>query len=269
MVRSSFVVVVAATLAAGTFFAQSVRAQEESDQRLGNVHFETSCNEAGAATLRPRHALPALVLVQRRQGDLRGGAKADPECGIAYWGVALSLLNNPHNPSPRANLPLGLAAIQKAKAVGAKTERERDYIDALSLMYADYDKVDRTPSACRAYLKAMERARRRNIPTTTRRRSPTPSRSTSRPRRPTRPMPSSSRARRSWSRFQAPAAASRRRALPDPSLRLPGDRGEGPRCRQALFQDRAGRAARAAHAVAHLHARRLLEGVDRRPTSPR
>jgi hypothetical protein len=57
--------------------------------------------------------------------------KADPECGIAYWGIALSLLNNPHSPVPAPDLPLGLAAIEKAKAVGAKTPRERDFIDAL------------------------------------------------------------------------------------------------------------------------------------------
>ena len=36
--------------------------------------------------------------------------KADPECAIAYWGIALSLLYNPHAPPPAANLPLGLAA---------------------------------------------------------------------------------------------------------------------------------------------------------------
>ena len=36
-----------------------------------------------------------------------------------------------------------------------------------------------------------------------------------------------------------------------------------------LRQDRAGGAARPAHAVAHLHPRRLLEGFDRIPTSPR
>ena len=81
--------------------------------------------------------------------------KADPECGIAYWGIALSLLYNPHAPPPAPNLPLGLAAIQKGKAVGAKTQRERDYIDALAVLYTDYDKV---PHGARvqAYLKAME-----------------------------------------------------------------------------------------------------------------
>ena len=55
----------------------------------------------------------------------------------------------------RPNLPLGLAAIQKGKAVGAKTQRERDYIDALAVFYTDYDKI---PHGARvqAYLKAME-----------------------------------------------------------------------------------------------------------------
>ena len=56
---------------------------------------------------------------------------------------------------PAPNLPLGLAAIEKAKAIGAKTQRERDYIDALAAMYVDYDK---TPHQVRvqSYLKAME-----------------------------------------------------------------------------------------------------------------
>ena len=47
--------------------------------------------------------------------------KSDPDCGIAYWGIALSLLNNPHAPRPVGNLPLGVAAVEKAKAVSAKT----------------------------------------------------------------------------------------------------------------------------------------------------
>ena len=81
--------------------------------------------------------------------------KADPECGIAYWGIALSLLFNPHAPPPAPNLPLGLAAIQKGKAVGAKTQRERDYIDALLVFYTDYDKIAHG-ARVQAYLKAME-----------------------------------------------------------------------------------------------------------------
>jgi tetratricopeptide (TPR) repeat protein len=80
---------------------------------------------------------------------------ADPTCGIAYWGMALGLLDNPHNPVPAPNLPLGLAAIQSAKATGANTQRERDYIDAMALMYIDYDKISHQRRV-QSYLKAME-----------------------------------------------------------------------------------------------------------------
>ncbi len=82
--------------------------------------------------------------------------KADPECAIAYWGIALSLLWNPHSAPAAKNLAEGSAALAKAQSVGAKTERERDYLAALGAMYADYDKVDHRTRLL-AYAKAMER----------------------------------------------------------------------------------------------------------------
>jgi hypothetical protein len=81
--------------------------------------------------------------------------KADPECGIAYWGIALSLLWNPHVAAPTKNLAEGAAAIAKGKSVGAKSQRELDYLDTLALMYADHEKVDHR-TRIQAYAKAME-----------------------------------------------------------------------------------------------------------------
>src|SRR5262249_30018143 len=80
---------------------------------------------------------------------------ADPGCAIAYWGVALTLLFNPHVPPPTQNLGLGLAALEKGRSLGAGTQRERDYIDALFAFYADHERL---PHAQRVqnYLKAME-----------------------------------------------------------------------------------------------------------------
>src|SRR5260370_20792254 len=130
-------------------------AQENADQKLGTVHFSTSCNEPAQRrfdrAMRYQHSFWYTESKEIYEETL----KADPECAIAYWGIALSLLSNPHSPVPAPNLPLGLAAIEKAKATGAKTQRERDYIDALAVMYVDYDK---TPHQTRvqSYLKAME-----------------------------------------------------------------------------------------------------------------
>lgn len=49
----------------------------------------------------------------------------------------------------------GSAGIAKGRSVGSKTQRERDYLEALATMYADYEKVDHRTRLL-AYAKAME-----------------------------------------------------------------------------------------------------------------
>ena len=130
-------------------------ASAQDDARLGTVHFETSCNEQAQRrfdrAMRYQHSFWYQSSVEIFEDVL----KADPDCGIANWGIALSLLLNPHAPPPAPNLSRGLAAIEKGKAVGAKTQREREYIDALAVMYVDHDKVPHGRRV-QAYLKAME-----------------------------------------------------------------------------------------------------------------
>jgi predicted Zn-dependent protease len=135
--------------------AAPIVAQSNTDQQLGNVHFETSCNDVAQRRFDRAMRYQHSYWYDAAKEIFAEVAKADPECGMAYWGQALSLLNNPHGPIPAPNLAPGLAAIQKAKTVGAKTEREHDYIDALTLMYADYDKLTHT-QRIRSFLKAME-----------------------------------------------------------------------------------------------------------------
>jgi hypothetical protein len=113
-------------------------AQSNVDQQLGTVHFETSCNEVAQRRfdrgMRYQHSYWYL----EAKAVFEEALKADPSCAMAHWGIALTYMDNPHNPIPQGNLVPGLAAIQQAKAVGAKTEREREYVAALALMYADY-----------------------------------------------------------------------------------------------------------------------------------
>jgi tetratricopeptide (TPR) repeat protein len=155
MMRTSFAAAISIAAMAWISVQQPAASQEETDQRLGTVHFATSCNETAQRRFDRGMRYQHSFWYRESKEIFEEVLKADPECGIAYWGIALSMLNNPHNPPPPANLPLGLAAIQKAKAVGAKSQRERDFIDALLVFYADYDKV---PHGARvqAYLKAIE-----------------------------------------------------------------------------------------------------------------
>src|SRR3954466_15494348 len=118
MIRSSFAVAIGAIFAAGFSAAPPAFGQEDTDQRFGTVHFATSCNEAAQRRFDRAMRYQHTFWYRESKEIFEEALKADPDCGIAYWGVALSLLNNPHNPPPAPNLPLGLAAIQKAKAVG-------------------------------------------------------------------------------------------------------------------------------------------------------
>jgi len=143
-----------ATVLIGLSFACPVRAQSE-DNKLGKVHFETSCN-AEAQKLFDRGMLYQHSFWYRAsQKMFEDTLKADQACSIAYWGIALSLLWNPHIAPPVKNLAEGAAAIEKARAVGFKTEREKGYVDALAVMYSNYDKVDHRTRVV-AYAKAME-----------------------------------------------------------------------------------------------------------------
>jgi len=155
VMRKSLFAASVSIAALGLSSPQPLVAQSGVDQQLGNVHFETSCNEVAQRRIDRAMRYQHSFWYRGGKEIFEEAANADPTCGIAYWGVALSLLNNPHSAIPIPNLPLGLAAIQKAKAVGAKTERERDYIDALMLMYADYDKLSHV-QRIRSFLKAME-----------------------------------------------------------------------------------------------------------------
>src|SRR5262245_25341582 len=149
--RSSIAIAVAST---ALCLAQPTSAQQL-DQKLGKVHFATSCSPAAQQQFDRAMLYQHSFWYRSSQRAFEAALKDDPGCAIAYWGIALSLLWNPHAAPPAKNLAEGAAALAKGEEVGAKTERERDYIEALSAMYVDYDKVDHRTRVLN-YLKAME-----------------------------------------------------------------------------------------------------------------
>ncbi|MEA2884402.1 MAG: hypothetical protein QOH32_3658, partial [Bradyrhizobium sp.] len=144
-------------VSAGFWLAQPVLADEAT---LGKVNFETSCKAEAQQLFNKAMLYQHSFWYRASQRTYEDVLKADPECGIAYWGIALSLLWNPHVAPPAKNLAEGAAAIAKGKSVGAGTVRERDYLDALGVMYADYEKVDHRTRLV-AYASAMEQLAQR------------------------------------------------------------------------------------------------------------
>jgi tetratricopeptide (TPR) repeat protein len=146
---------VTAIAVTGVSLALSVALGQTDDNKLGKVHFETSCKPEAQKLFDRGMLYQHSFWYRASQKTFEDVLKADPECAMAYWGIALSLLWNPHTAPPAKNLAEGSAALAKAQGMGAKTVRERDYIAALSAMYADFDKVDHRTRLL-AYAKAME-----------------------------------------------------------------------------------------------------------------
>jgi hypothetical protein len=125
-------------------------------EKLGKVHFKTSC--AAAAQPQFDRAVALLHSFEFSAAIAAFGAtsKADPSCAMTEWGVALSRWGNPFGVGLRsaAQVQQGLAAVERARAIGPKTERERAYIDAVAKLYAD---ATRVPQKARveAYRDAM------------------------------------------------------------------------------------------------------------------
>jgi hypothetical protein len=160
MIRSVATAIV--LLSAGTFTTPPTLAAEDApNTQLGTVHFDTSCNEQAQRRFDRAMRFQHSFWYSAAKDEFEDTLKLDPGCAIAYWGIGLTLLTNPFNPPTPPNLALGLAALQKAKAIGAKTPRENDFIDALLTFYTDYDKVDHRTRVL-AYLKAMEGVAARN-----------------------------------------------------------------------------------------------------------
>ena len=125
------------------------------EKQLGKVHFETSCKPAAQKLFDRGMLYQHSFWYSAAKRTFDDVLKSDPNCAIAYWGIALSYLYNPHAQPPKENLALGLEAVKKGQALGAKTQRERDYIDAIAAMYTDYDTVDHR-TRVQNYLKAEE-----------------------------------------------------------------------------------------------------------------
>lgn len=149
------------TLAAATVLGRALAAQEHAhptNERLGTVHFSTSCKPAVAPAF--DRAVALLHSFEfgasiRAFNDVLG---VDSTCAMAYWGIALSRWTNPMaaNARPVPLLRQGRDAIASATRLSAgASERERGYVNAVAQLYDDFEHRDQ-----RARVLAYERAMR-------------------------------------------------------------------------------------------------------------
>ena len=126
------------------------------DPQLGKLSFPTSCNaDASALMNRGLGWLHSFEYAQAADAFAKAAA-ADPGCGIAFWGVAMSHYHPLWAPPSAAELEKGKAALSKARQAGARSQRERDYLAAIETFYRDSDRLDHGARAL-AYSAAMQK----------------------------------------------------------------------------------------------------------------
>jgi tetratricopeptide (TPR) repeat protein len=111
------------------------RAVTSSAERLGTVSFSVSCAPAVEARFTRGVALLHDFWYQEARQQFEEIAKADPNCAMAHWGVALSLFHQIWDRPDEATVAHGWREMQAAQAHPSKTARERAYVAALSGFY--------------------------------------------------------------------------------------------------------------------------------------
>lgn len=127
------------TLAAAGVFAQEH--EHGAGEKLGTVHFSTSCNAGAQKEFDRAVALLHSFQFSKAIQGFNAALKEDATCGIAYWGIALSQWSNPFaaGMKDQRQLQSGRESLGLGETTGAKTERERAYISAVGALYADFE----------------------------------------------------------------------------------------------------------------------------------
>src|SRR5437016_1675534 len=143
--------------------AWSQTAAKDSEQ-LGKVEFQNSCSPAVQEKFLRGVAMLHSFWWSAAESTFEEVAAEDQSCAIAAWGFASILMSNPlagSGASPK-DAPRAQAAIDKGRQMGAKTERERDYLEAVTAYYEDFaNRPERARQPARA---TADEARAANYP---------------------------------------------------------------------------------------------------------
>ncbi|PYM94716.1 MAG: hypothetical protein DME04_06760 [Candidatus Rokuibacteriota bacterium] len=122
-------------------------------EQLGTVNFANSCSAGAQETFQRGVAMLHSFRYGEGEKTLREVLAQDPSCAIATWGIAAILMSNPLagvGPS-KEWAERAQAAIDQGRKIGAKTQRERDYIEAVAAYYEDWgSRPERTRQQNRA-----------------------------------------------------------------------------------------------------------------------
>jgi hypothetical protein len=101
----------------------------------------------------------ALSAHARADGDGMPECWTQSECAMHEWSVALGIMGDLRTPLDAAELELGAAAIERARAIGGTSERECELIDAVAQFFHRHGERAHDERLVH-YERALSRARR-------------------------------------------------------------------------------------------------------------
>ncbi len=111
-------------------------------EKLGKVRFAVSCTPAVQEQFDRGVALLHSFAYSAAQDAFQGVADLDPQCAMAHWGLAMAYFHQLWDPPiVSATVSIAQKEIQQARQIGAGSERERQFINALGLIYQDAETV--------------------------------------------------------------------------------------------------------------------------------
>ena len=150
---------VTATIAAVLVIPAAAQDQDDHHDHaaaLGQVTFPVSCTAPAQAKFNQAAALLYSFHWEKIDRAVTEVLAADPTCAMAYWAKAVASIDNALGSPPTPALEkAGWAAVVQARQLGAKTQRERDYIAAVEVIFKDHETVPFKTRAA-AYEKALE-----------------------------------------------------------------------------------------------------------------
>lgn len=108
---------------------------------FGKVEFGLSCQEKVRANFNLATALLHSFEYTEAEKVFAKVIDEDPECLMAYWGVAMSNFHPLWAPPTEAELKKGSATIALARSLESKSRKESDYLEAVAVLYDDWDKL--------------------------------------------------------------------------------------------------------------------------------
>jgi hypothetical protein len=103
--------------------------------KVGTVEFRTSCDPNVQPDFQRAAALLHSFFYEEARRVFTSVADRDAQCGVAHWGIAMTWYHPVWSPPTDEEFRAGVAAIVQAKQVGAQTQLERDYIEALAAFF--------------------------------------------------------------------------------------------------------------------------------------